>query len=60
QSLSLNEDTRRKAIASMAEQVRTFDVHDWVAGQLALIAARGTPMPECPARKTGRGTRSPG
>jgi trehalose 6-phosphate synthase len=60
QSLSLNQAARRKAIASMAEHVRTRDVHDWVAGQLALISARGTPVPESPARKTGRGTRSPG
>src|SRR5580704_7137424 len=32
QALSLTADTRRKALSAMAGQVRTHDVHDWVAG----------------------------
>jgi hypothetical protein len=30
-----------KGLAAMAEHVRVHDVHDWVSGQLAMIAARG-------------------
>jgi trehalose 6-phosphate synthase len=41
-ALRIPQDDRRKAIAALAEQVRVHDVHDWVAGQLAEIAARGT------------------
>ena len=41
QALSLAPDTRRKALATMAKQVRTHDVHAWVSGQLEEIAARG-------------------
>ncbi|HEX3711554.1 MAG TPA: trehalose-6-phosphate synthase, partial [Trebonia sp.] len=41
QSLSLAESTRRRAIQKMARQVRTHDVHHWVASQLGEIAARG-------------------
>jgi trehalose 6-phosphate synthase len=41
QALSLAPDTRRKALAAMAKQVRTHDVHAWVTGQLEEIAARG-------------------
>ena len=41
-ALSLAPDARRKALAAMASQVRTHDVHDWVSSQLAMIAARGT------------------
>ncbi|HXZ73735.1 MAG TPA: hypothetical protein VEH31_23080, partial [Streptosporangiaceae bacterium] len=33
--------TRRGALAAMALHVRGHDVHRWVAGQLADIAARG-------------------
>jgi trehalose 6-phosphate synthase len=40
-ALSVTPDVRRKALAAMAEQVRTHDVHDWVEGQLTMIAARG-------------------
>lgn len=43
QALSLTPAVRRKALAAMAKHVRTRDVHDWVSGQLALIAARGAP-----------------
>jgi trehalose 6-phosphate synthase len=43
QALNLGPDTRRKNLAAMAEQVRTHDVHNWVSGQLAMIAARGAP-----------------
>lgn len=45
QALSLTPAVRRKALAAMAKHVRTRDVHDWVSGQLALIAARGAPAP---------------
>jgi trehalose-6-phosphate synthase len=41
-ALGLAPDARRKALAAMASQVRTHDVHDWVSSQLAMIAARGT------------------
>jgi trehalose 6-phosphate synthase len=41
QALNLGADSRRTALAAMAEHVRTYDVHNWVSGQLALIAARG-------------------
>jgi trehalose 6-phosphate synthase len=40
-ALSLAPDTRRQALAAMAEQVRTYDVHAWVSAQLEEIAARG-------------------
>jgi trehalose 6-phosphate synthase len=43
-ALALAPDARRKALAAMAGQVRTHDVHDWVSSQLAQIAARGTPV----------------
>jgi trehalose-6-phosphate synthase len=33
--------TRRGALAAMASHVQRHDVHRWVAGQLADIAARG-------------------
>jgi len=45
QSLTLTPQARRRAVAAMARHVRTRDVHDWVSGQLALIAARGAPVP---------------
>jgi len=41
QSLTMTADARRNALADMAGHVRTHDVHDWVSGQLAMIAARG-------------------
>jgi trehalose 6-phosphate synthase len=41
-ALGLAPDARRKALAAMASQVRTHDVHDWVSSQLTMIAARGT------------------
>ena len=42
-------EDRRKAMAAMAEHIRTYDVHHWVTGQLAEIAARGkTPNPTAP------------
>jgi len=41
QALALPLEARQQAMAAMAEQVRTHDVHDWVSGQLELIAARG-------------------
>jgi trehalose 6-phosphate synthase len=44
QSLGLTRAVRRRAITVMAKQVRTYDVHDWVAGQLAIIGARGAPV----------------
>jgi trehalose 6-phosphate synthase len=40
QALGLSQETRRKAIAALAGQVRTHDVHDWVAGQLKAISAQ--------------------
>jgi trehalose 6-phosphate synthase len=42
QALGLSQETRRKAIRAMAGQVRTHDVHDWVAGQLKEITAQAT------------------
>ena len=41
-ALGLPAATRRGALAAMARHVRGHDVHRWVAGQLADIAARGT------------------
>jgi trehalose 6-phosphate synthase len=41
-ALRLPAEARRSALAAMAGHVRSHDVHDWVAGQLASIAARGT------------------
>ncbi len=41
QALALQPEARRAAVAAMAEHVRTHDVHDWVSGQLAEIAACG-------------------
>src|SRR6201996_534800 len=41
QALGLSQETRRKAVQAMAGQVRTHDVHDWVASQLRDINARG-------------------
>lgn len=38
QALRLTPDARRTALAAMAEQVRTRDVHHWVSGQLGMIA----------------------
>jgi trehalose 6-phosphate synthase len=40
-ALALAPDARRKALAAMADHVRTHDVHDWVSSQLAEITARG-------------------
>ena len=40
-ALGLATEARRQAMAAMAEHVRTHDVHSWVSGQLAEIAARG-------------------
>ena len=34
QALALPPEARRQAMAAMAGQVRTHDVHDWVSGQL--------------------------
>jgi trehalose 6-phosphate synthase len=57
QALSLAPEARRKSLATMAEHVRTHDVHAWVSGQLADIAARGgnvaAPSPRRP-RGSGR------
>jgi trehalose 6-phosphate synthase len=44
QAIRLNDQDRRSALAAMAERVRIHDVHRWVSGQLAEIAARG-PVP---------------
>jgi trehalose 6-phosphate synthase len=41
QALSLPLDARRRALSAMAEQVRTYDVHAWVSGQLDEIATKG-------------------
>jgi trehalose 6-phosphate synthase len=41
QALAVPPEARRQAMAAMAGHVRTHDVHDWVSGQLELIAARG-------------------
>lgn len=43
QALRLAPDARRQSLAAMAEHVRTRDVHNWVSGQLAMIAARSAP-----------------
>jgi trehalose 6-phosphate synthase len=40
-ALRLPVAARRSALAAMALHVRRHDVHRWVAGQLADIAARG-------------------
>jgi trehalose 6-phosphate synthase len=40
-ALSLPQDARRKALATMAGHVRTHDVHAWVSSQLEEIATRG-------------------
>jgi trehalose 6-phosphate synthase len=40
-ALGLTTEARRAALATMAEHVRTHDVHSWVSGQLAEIATRG-------------------
>jgi trehalose 6-phosphate synthase len=40
-ALRLPADRRRRALTAMARYVRGHDVHRWVAGQLADIAARG-------------------
>jgi trehalose 6-phosphate synthase len=44
-ALGLSPETRRKAVEAMAGQVRTHDVHDWVASQLKDINARGVTEP---------------
>ena len=41
QALRLSDTDRRSALATMAERVRTHDVHRWVTDQLTEIAARG-------------------
>ncbi len=41
QALRLSDTDRRSALATMAERVRTYDVHRWVTDQLTEIAARG-------------------
>jgi trehalose 6-phosphate synthase len=41
QALSLKPATRRRALAAMAGQVRKYDVHNWVSGQLEVISDRG-------------------
>jgi trehalose 6-phosphate synthase len=38
-ALSLPAEARRAAIAAMGKQVRSHDVHHWVAGQIAEITA---------------------
>jgi trehalose 6-phosphate synthase len=40
-ALRLTTEARRRALAVMAEHVRTHDVYRWVSDQLAEIAARG-------------------
>jgi trehalose 6-phosphate synthase len=50
QALRLPPDARRKSLAAMAGQVRTHDVHDWVSGQLTVIAARGAASAPEPGR----------
>jgi trehalose 6-phosphate synthase len=42
-ALRLTPATRREALAAMAKYVRTYDVHRWVADQLADIEAHGKP-----------------
>ena len=44
QALRLSDTDRRSALATMAERVRTYDVHRWVTDQLTEIAARGRPL----------------
>jgi trehalose 6-phosphate synthase len=44
QALTLPLEARQQAMAAMAGQVRTHDVHDWVSGQLELITARGAAL----------------
>jgi trehalose 6-phosphate synthase len=41
QALSLKPATRRRALAAMAGHVRTYDVHNWLSGQLEVISERG-------------------
>jgi trehalose 6-phosphate synthase len=41
QALSLRPATRRKALTAMAGHVRTYDVHNWLSGQLEVISDRG-------------------
>jgi trehalose 6-phosphate synthase len=50
QALNLPHGARRASLATMAEHVRTHDVHAWVSGQLAEIAARGKPQGGHPER----------
>ena len=45
QALALPPEARRQAMAAMAGYVAAHDVHDWVSGQLELIAARGGGSP---------------
>jgi trehalose 6-phosphate synthase len=40
-ALRLGDAERRSALATMADRVRTHDVHRWVSDQLTEIAARG-------------------
>jgi trehalose 6-phosphate synthase len=44
-ALSLAPAARRQALATMARQVRTYDVHAWVSSQLEEIDARGKADP---------------
>ena len=56
-ALAMAPDVRRKALAAMAGQVRTHDVHDWVSSQLEEIAARGSHPPgRRPPAPRGRAT----
>jgi trehalose 6-phosphate synthase len=49
-ALGLASKARHAALTSMANHVRTHDVHDWVSGQLAVITARGgSPAASVPA-----------
>jgi trehalose 6-phosphate synthase len=41
QALAQRPEARRQAMAAMAGHVAAYDVHDWVSGQLELIASRG-------------------
>jgi trehalose 6-phosphate synthase len=45
QALALTPETRRKALAAMADHVRTHDVHAWVSAQLGEIAAHDSTGP---------------
>ncbi len=45
QALALPPEARRQAMSAMAGYVAAHDVHDWVSGQLELIAARGGGSP---------------